>query len=174
MSKEQIREALNAAAEVTNEWLRQNALGLRLELVDQATVKVTVERFTRGARRKVSHWNWETFYYKQVKGRPAWMFDLRRGDQPVVMCLGTVRISGDYVALEYLERRKYARARGVALAASFQFALAVAGVMGLTQVRLNNPLNLKLARYYERELNMTPVRQAGSREVQFLYINVQP
>ena len=85
-------------------------------------------------RRKVSHWDWERKFYKRVRHRDAWIFDLRRGSQPMVLCLGTIAIREDHVTLENLERRAHARVKGVALAAAYQFALAVANVLGLAEV----------------------------------------
>lgn len=76
----------------------------------------------------------------------------------MVLCMGTIAIREDHVTLEYLERRAYARVKSVVLAAAYQFALAVANVLGLAEVRINAPISDKLAPYYARKLEMTPVR----------------
>ena len=173
--RDDVAEALAAATGVVNEWLvAQQHAGVTLALADAQTIKDTVERFLRGARRRrVSHWDWERKFYRRVRHRDAWIFDLRQGSQPVVLCMGTIAIREDHVTLEYLERRAYARVKGVALAAAYQFALAVANVLGLAEVRINDPINDKLARYYERKLEMTPVRHPVDGRVKYLYRRIQ-
>jgi hypothetical protein len=171
-----IQEAIAAAAVVANEWLADRHPALTLVLVDTTTVKLTVERFVRGARRrKVTWWDWQNLFYKKVRGRSAWLFALRRGELPVALCLGTISVSKDHVALEYLERRPYVHGvRGAPLAVAFQFALALASGLGISEVRINSPLNDKLARYYERRLEMTPVRHGPKGDVQYLYKKLAP
>lgn len=170
-----VAEALAAASAVVNEWLAATHPKLALELVDAQTVKLIVERFRRGARTKVHWWDWQKKFHKKVKWKSAWLFALQRGDQPVALCLGSISIQAGHVAIEYLERRVYARGvKGVPLVAAYQFATAVANAMGISEVRINDPLNPALARYYERALGMTPVRQGQANEVKYLFKKVVP
>lgn len=57
--RDDVAEALAAATGVVNEWLvAQQHAGVTLALADAQTIKDTVERFLRGARRRrVSHWD---------------------------------------------------------------------------------------------------------------------
>lgn len=169
-----ISEALEAAKVVVNEWLGAAHPLIALHLESEASIRRSAGAFVRGARRrKVGWWNWEDLYWRKVRYKKAWLFSLRRGEQPVAMCLGTISIKADHVALEYLERRPYVHGvRGVPLNAAFRFALAVAGALGLSQVRINNPINAKLARFYARALDMTPVRQKPGGDVDYLFKNV--
>lgn len=170
-----ISEALAAASAVVNEWLDAAHPMLALQLIDDLTVKSTVERFRRGARTKVHWWDWQKKFHKKVKWKNAWLFALQRGEQPVALCLGSISVRAGHVAIEYLERRVYARGvKGVPLVAAYQFATAVANALGISEVRINDPLNPALARHYEQALGMTPVRQGRANEVKYLFKKVVP
>lgn len=172
--KDEIVKALAAASQVVNDWLTTHHPLLSLELENTVTIKATVSCFVHGARRRKVFWRWEDLYYRHVRHRKAWLFSLRRGEQPVALCLGTISISADHVALECLERRPYVHGvRGAVLAAAYRFALTVASALGLGQVRINTPLNDKLARFYARTLDMTAVRQTPGGRVNYLYRNVK-
>lgn len=66
--RDDVAEALAAATGVVNEWLvAQQHAGVTLALANAQTIKDTVERFLRGARRRrVSHWDWERKFYRRV------------------------------------------------------------------------------------------------------------
>jgi hypothetical protein len=170
-----VGEALAAAVGVVNLLLEQQHPGLVLGLEAGSTIKGTVQQFVEGtAGRLVPHWDWENFFHKQVKHkRNAWLFALRLGAQPVALCLGTVHIGQDHVALEYLERRSDATdIKGVPLQVGFAFAAAVASVLGLSEVRINQPFS-ELVSYYAETLGMEPVRQKPGGPVNYLVKKVK-
>jgi len=174
LSKE-IEEAVAAASQVANGWLQGRDPSLSLRIERMASIKPTVAAFVHGGwKRKVGHWDWVRLFHKEVKWNDAWLFSLLRGQQPVALCLGSISIQEDHVAIEYLERRlDVPGVKGVPLAAAFQFAAAVAAVLELGQVRVNNPINDTLVDHYARTLHMTPVRQTPGGRVDYLYRNVK-
>jgi hypothetical protein len=171
-----IDEALAAAVGVVNLWLQNRFPGLALGLEAGATIKGTVQQFVDASPgRIVSHWDWENFFHKQVKHkRNAWLFSVRRGGQPVALCLGKVHIRDDHVALEYLERRSDAvDVKGLPVQVGYAFAAAVANVLGLSEVRINQPFP-ELVTYYADALGMEPVRQKENGPVNYLLKKVKP
>lgn len=171
-----VSEALAAAIGVVNQWLQAQTLDLSLRLEGAATIKATVRQFVEGAPgRKVAEWDWESFFHKKVKHkRDAWLFSLRRGEQPVALCLGKIHIRDDHVALEYLERRSDAdKVKGLPVQVGFAFAAAVANVLGLSEVRINQPFP-ELVSYYADALGMEPVRHKESGPVNYLFKKVKP
>lgn len=161
-----------AAAAAVNQWLGEE-LGrsdLRLRLVNEATVKSDVARFVAGARsRRVSHWDWERLFHRNVKHKKAWMFTIegtRGRTGPGAMCWGKIEVrSPGYVSIEYIERRPYARLRGLTTVTAFQFVLIVAGVLGVDEVRIVDPFP-QLIRFYTDRLGV--VRHPPTGQVQYL------
>lgn len=166
---------LAAALDQTNLWL-SGTLGrpdLQLQLVSASNARAMALDFERagGKRRKV-HWNWEDLYFSRVRFKDAWMYAMVRGGRPRALCFGRIEVGHGYVSLEYLERAPYARGlRGLAAPAAFQFARAVALLLDLDEVRLNNPFP-QLVRYYERTLGL--VRHPPSGPVKYLSVKVAP
>jgi len=168
-------EVLAAALDQTNTWLALE-LGrpdLQLQLVNQPTARPLVLDFERGGgRRRRVHWNWEDLYFSRVRYRDAWMYAMMRGGRPRALCYGRIVVGDGYVSLEYLERVPYARGlRGVTVSAAFQFARAVALLLDLDEVRLNEPFP-QLVRYYMRTLGA--VRHPAAGAVKYLYCKVHP
>lgn len=168
-------EVLAAALDQTNLWLAET-IGrpdLQLQLVSQPMARRTAIDFEKmgGKRRKV-HWNWEDLFFTHVRLKDAWMYAMVRGGRPRAMCFGRIEVGQGYVSLEYLERAPYARGiRGLTAPAAFQFARAVALLLDLDEVRLNNPFP-QLVRYYERTLG--GVRQPTDGAVKYIYVKVNP
>jgi hypothetical protein len=169
-------EVLAAALDQTNAWLAQT-LGrpdLQLQLISQPIARATAMQFERGGglRRKV-HWNWEDIFFSRVRHQDAWMYAMVRAGRPRAMCYGRIQIRGGHVSLEYLERTPCARGiRGLTAPTAFQFARAVALLLDLTEVRLNEPFP-HLVQYYERVLEGA-IRHPAVGPVKYLTVKVKP
>lgn len=167
-------EVLAAALDQTNTWLAQT-LGrpdLQLQLISQPIARASAMQFERGGGlgRKV-HWNWEEIFFSRVRHQDAWMYAMVRAGRPRAMCYGRIQVKGAYVSLEYLERAPYARGiRGFTAPTAFQFARAVALLLDLTEVRLNEPFP-HLVQYYERVLEGA-IRHPAAGPVKYLSVKV--
>lgn len=169
-------EVLAAALDQTNTWLA-NELGrpdLQLQLVSQPVARRIALQFERaGGRRRKVQWNWEELFFSRVRHQDAWMYTMVRSGLPRAMCYGRIQVKGGHVSLEYLERAPYARGlRGVTAPTAFQFARAVALLLDLTEVRLNEPFP-QLVRYYERIMEGA-IRHPTSGAVKYLSVKVHP
>ena len=167
-------EVLAAALDQTNTWLAQTLRrpDLQLQLISQPVARSTAMQFERGGglRRKV-HWNWEEIFFSRVRHQDAWMYAMVRAGRPRAMCYGRIQVKGAYVSLEYLERAPNARGiRGFTAPTAFQFARAVALLLDLTEVRLNEPFP-HLVQYYERVLEGA-IRHPAAGPVKYLLVKV--
>lgn len=167
-------EVLAAALDQTNTWLAQTLRrpDLQLQLISQPVARSTAMQFERGGgvRRKVQ-WNWEEIFFSRVRHQDAWMYAMVRAGRPRAMCYGRIQVKGAYVSLEYLERAPYARGiRGFTAPTAFQFARAVALLLDLTEVRLNEPFP-HLVQYYERVLEGA-IRHPAAGPVKYLSVKV--
>jgi hypothetical protein len=169
-------EVLAAALDQTNTWLAQT-LGrsdLQLQLISQPIARTAALQFERGGgRRRKVHWNWEELFFSKVRHQDAWMYAMVRAGRPRAMCYGRIQVKGGHVSLDYLERTPYARGiRGLTAPTAFQFARAVALLLDLTEVRLNEPFP-HLVHYYEKVLGEA-VRHPAVGPVKYLSVKVTP
>jgi hypothetical protein len=125
-------------------------------------MRIAIDFECAGGRHRKVHWNWEDLFFARVRMKDAWMYAMVRGGRPRAMCYGRIEVGQGYVSLEYLERAPYARGiRGLTAPAAFQFARAVALLLDLDEVRLNEPFP-QLVRYYERTLGAVRHSAAGA------------
>jgi len=166
-----LNEALGASLQVTNDWLvGLGKEGFVLTLEAASSVKATERDFIHGMshRRKVNWWKWERKFHQNVKFGKGWFIALRKNGRPVMLCVGTICKARTYIAIDYLERRPYAHGvGGYALLTAYQFAAALAGVLGVGQVRINDPINKRVENYYAVRLQMN--RHPPHGKVQYLY-----
>lgn len=170
MNNISVSEALAAALAATNEWLGEQQRGyLSMRLEDSGSIQEVLRSFKTRAPgvSRVYWWNWERKFHRHVKYGRGWFTSLRRDGRAVALCVGTICGRRSHVAIEYLERRRYAHGvKGYALLSSYQFMLVAARLLQVPEVRINQPVNEKLVQYYARTLTMT--RHPVSGPVQYL------
>ena len=169
--------ALATSAIAIQEWIDEvyPTSQVTFSLLTPSSARGTVRAFLAATRnrRKVT-WDWERIFHKKVKFTSgAWMFALRRRDLPVTLCYGRIQVADSYVSIDYLERCRFLHGvKGKPLAVAFQFAVLLAGELDIEFVRINEPLNRRLATFYQRELGMS--RHPAKGEVQYLSKRVKP
>lgn len=172
-----LAQVLAAALDETNGWLATQGHPFRLILVNATNARqmaLDIEQSGDG-RRKVG-WDWETLYFRRVRHRKAWMYAMVRGRRSAAraraLCYGRVELRHGHVSLEYLERARHARdIKGLTVFTAFQFARTVALLLGIGEVRVNDPFP-QLVAYYERALNAN--RHPTEGPVQYLYTRIKP
>jgi len=171
-------EVLAAALAQTNGWIAAELKrpDIWLELVLQHTARQTAEAFaTIAADRRRVHWDWESLYFKKARKPDGWMFSIIVKSQgPSAMCYGRLDVKKDYVSINYLESAQVEELKGLVALISFQFALTVAIVLDIDELRLCDPFE-ELVPFYERvlqALGMPAVRHPAEGSVQFLSAKV--
>lgn len=167
-------EIFAAAIQVTNDWLSTTQSGdLEIQLLsDNTTVaRVTKQFISHCKHRRKVDWDWSTVYHKRIKYQDAWMFALVRRGTPGALCCGRIAIVDRYVSVERLERTPYRRGlRGLVVPTTFQFARAVALLLDLHEVRIEQPFP-QLVRHYEKVLR--GIRQPATGEVKYISVQVK-
>lgn len=172
--RDEIQEAIAAAVEVLNQWMAEELLlpDLQIYLVTRSSIHETVARFEAQAIRRMVHWDWQEIFFRKVRLKPAWMFELVQQGQPGALCFGQVNIKQDYASIEFLERLPGAEeVKGFVARIAFQFAATVAGVLNLPEVRLMSP-HPDLVDYYVSTLDLQ--RQPPQGEVEYLTRRLKP
>ena len=171
---DEIKEAVVATVDQLNMWLLSELelTDLRVQLVTRSSVRSTVQKFTAQAHARLVDWDWEKIFFRKVRLKPAWMFELVQLDNPGALCFGQVNIKEDYASIEFLERQTgFDSLKGLVAQIAFQFAATVARLLGLPEVRLMNP-HPDLVNYYESTLCLTRHLLLG--EVQYLSRRLVP
>jgi hypothetical protein len=163
-----INEAIAATIEQINDWF-ENELSrsdLKIQLVNATNAKSISRRFTLTGGVRLVDWDWEAIYFRKVKLKPAWMFELVQKGRTGALCYGQVNIRGSYATIEYLERKvSFKKLKGLAAQTAFQFAATVAKTLDLKEVRLVDP-HPDLVLYYQKTLGLT--RHPAHGVVQYL------
>lgn len=95
---------------------------------------------------------------------------------PGAMRDGRLEVDDGNVSIDYLESSFDARIKGMVAQTAFLFARAIALLLALDEVRLNEPF-LELVQYYEGILGLfgfPVVRHPAEDGVRFLSVKVQP
>lgn len=174
-------EVLAAALAQTNALLADvlERPDLQLELVSHTSARPTARAFERlaGLRRRMKHWDWEELFFKHARRPRGWMCAMvLRGEGPSAMCKGRIEVSDGYVSIDYLESSGDERLKGMVAPTAFQFARAIALLLDVDEVRLNEPF-AELVEYYEGVLGIfgiPAVRHPAEGGVKFLSVKVQP
>jgi|GEM_PF-3389637 len=171
-----LSQVFAAALDETNGWLFAEGHPFRSTLVTGTNARQMAMDIEQAGdlQRRVS-WDWETLYFRRVRHKAAWMHAMVRRGQSFkarALCYGRVEVRGGYVSLEYLERARHARGlKGLTVFTAFQFARTVAVLLGISEVRINDPFT-QLVSYYERALRAH--RHPAEGPVQYLYTRIEP